>query len=393
MAGTGGVIGVAANLFTVENCYVNAVISLPENSDNERVGGIIGASWNGGTLKNVQFDGVVTASGKRFRGAFIGAVGNPDKTVILTNCLNTGISAGYDNGKLLFSLISNLNSGSTTINASNIYSTSAIFLMAGKTDMVTCKSFDELKGNAAKTALTGFDFDKVWTARENQLPILTVAKDLSSDSLAAGTDFSWFKPESGETMTLTNARQLLALAKLVTAAGQQLDTLLNSWKIEIANVLVPMMDGLFEENAKSKLLEKTVAETDANQVVSVFAQTGKKTDNGSYAVRFVAEINGKDWTGAGFDLLVTYQTEDGVLMTSKLTEQAVTVCYTGVLADGEPKTAPEGHYYIVFVLNNIPASNGVTTFTVAAHVESEAGTVYGNAGMVAFDATGTLVPN
>ena len=51
VAGTGGVIGVAANLFTVENCYVDALIALPEGSDNERVGGIVGAA-DGGTVKN-----------------------------------------------------------------------------------------------------------------------------------------------------------------------------------------------------------------------------------------------------------------------------------------------------------------------------------------------------
>lgn len=391
VAGTGGVIGVAANGFTVENCYVNAVISLPENSDNERVGGIVGAAWLGGTLKDVQFAGVVAASGMRYRGALIGAVGNPNNTVTLTNCLNTGISAGYDGGKLQFALISNMNSATTTLNATNVYSTSELLLMAGKTDLVACKSFDELQGDNAKAALTGFDFENIWASREGQLPVLAIAQDDATDPMSGGTDFSWFQPESSEAVTLTNLRQLWALSKLLTACGNQAETFLNARDLKIENVLIPLLDGLFDERAKTALLAKTVAVTDSANVVGVWAQTSKAAADGSYAVRFVAEIVGADWASAGFDLLVSYTAADGTPRVSKLTEQAVTVCYTSVIVDGNPQQAADGHYYLVFVLDGIPSANGDMTFTVSAHVENAEGVSYANAGQIVFDATGTVV--
>ena len=78
-------------------------------------------------------------------------------------------------------------------------------------------------------------------------------------------------------------------------------------------------------------------------------------------------------------------------MVSKLTEQAVTVCYTSVIVDGNPQQAADGHYYLVFVLDGIPSANGDMTFTVSAHVENAEGVSYANAGQIVFDATGTVV--
>ena len=389
--GTGGIIGVAANSFTVENCYADARIALPEGSDNERVGGIVGAVWLDGTLKDVQFAGVVAASGMRYRGALIGAIGNPNHTVTLTNCLNTGISAGYDGGKLQFALISNMNSATTTLNAANVYSTSELPVMAGKTDMATLRSFDELQGDNAKAALTGFDFENTWTARQGQLPVLAIAEAYASDPISAGTDFSWFRPESADAMTVSNLRELWALSRLLSACGSQTDVFLNAYDIRIENVLLPLLDGLFDGEARAALLERTVAVTDDANVVGVWAQTSQAAAEGSYAVRFVAEIAGTDWESAGFDLLVSYTAADGTPMVSKLTEQAVSVCYTSILADGETLQAPQGHYYLVFVLDGIPSANGEMTFTVSAHVEDAEGASYASAGQIVFDATGTVV--
>ena len=131
--------------------------------------------------------------------------------------------------------------------------------------------------------------------------------------------------------------------------------------------------------------------TDDANVVGVWAQTSQAAAEGSYAVRFVAEIAGTDWESAGFDLLVSYTAADGTPMVSKLTEQAVAVCYTSILADGETLQAPQGHYYLVFVLDGIPSANGEMTFTVSAHVEDAEGASYASAGQIVFDATGTVV--
>lgn len=90
-------------------------------------------------------------------------------------------------------------------------------------------------------------------------------------------------------------------------------------------------------------------------------------------------------------LLVSYTTADGVKMTSKLTEQTVSVCYKSISAGDDSVTAPDGHYFIVFVLDQVPVSNGNMTFTVAAYANGADGAVYGNAGVITFDTNGSVV--
>ena len=236
--------------------------------------------------------------------------------------------------------------------------------IAAETDLSALLAQKDADGNA------------IWVKAEGSLyPILAIAKNYLNDgnkhlSVAlSGADLSWFNPsDTGRTKTVTNERELWALEKLLTAAGAKQSAFLTLQKINVRNVLIPMLDDL-SSDMKTALLAKTVAKTDAAQVVNVYAQTSKAVTEGSncYAVRFVAEINGNQWAGAGFDLLVSYITADGVKMTSKLTEQTVSVCYKSISAGDDSVTAPDGHYFIVFVLDQVPVSNGNMTFTVAAY--------------------------
>ncbi len=402
--------GIAGNLYsnnsgdtvasTVTNCYVAAKMIVLE-ADNvtdsgktiSNVGGIVGASCSQTkTYTNCQFDGIIVGAATYRRTA--GILGRSLDNTTFTNCVVSGIALGMDNsGNLNASRLGGagaaptVNNVYTSVKMVNSWANSNV-----STQIVADTDLSDLL--AQKDA----DNNAIWVKVEGSLyPILAIAKDYLNDenkhlSVAmSGADLSWFNPsDTGRTKTMTNERELWALEKLLTAAGAKQSDFLTLQKINVKNVLIPMLDEL-SSDMKTALLAKTVAKTDATKVVNVYAQTSKAVTDGSYAVRFVAEIDGNQWTGAGFDLLVSYTTADGVKMTSKLTEQAVKVCYKSISAGDDSVTAPDGHYFIVFVLDQVPVSNGNMTFTVAAYANGADGAVYGNAGVITFDANGSVV--
>ncbi|HBF15856.1 MAG TPA: hypothetical protein DDW30_09325 [Clostridiales bacterium] len=391
-------VGAELDISTVTNCYVAAkIVTLDADNTSKQtnVGGIVGASCRQGkTYTNCQFDGIIVGAATYRRTA--GILGRSLVNTTFTNCVVSGIALGMDeSGNLNASRVGGtgdaptVNNVYTSAKMSYCWNNNMANQIAADTDLSELLAQKDTDGNA------------IWTKVEGSLyPILTIAKDYLNDDnkhlsvVMSGADFSWFNPsDTGRTKTVTNERELWALEKLLTAAGSAKQSdFLTLQKINVKNVLVPMLDDL-SNDMKAALLAKTAATTDTAQVVKVYAQTSKAAteDSNSYAVRFVAKINGNGWTGAGFDLLVSYTTADGVKMTSKLTEQAVKVCYESISAGDDSKTAPEGHYFIVFVLDNIPASNGNMTFTVAAYVNGTDGTVYGDAGVITFDTNGAVV--
>ena len=379
----------------VSNCYVAATMIVSDASDGKStsVGGIVGTSCDQTkTYTDCQFDGIIVGAATYRRTA--GILGRSMSNTTFDNCVVSGIALGMDkSGNLNASRLGGTGSAPTVNNvytsvrmvdswANNSVSTQ----IAADTDLSALLARKDADGNA------------IWVKEGRTLyPILAIAKNYLNDgnkhlSVAmSGADFSWFNPsDTGRAKTVTNERELWALEKLLTAAGAKQSAFLTLQKISVRNVLIPMLDDL-SSDMKTALLAKTVAKTDAAQVVNVYAQTSKAVADGNYAVRFVAEINGNQWTGAGFDLLVSYITADGVKMTSKLTEQAVTVCYKSISAGDDSVTAPDGHYFIVVVLDNIPAANGNMTFTVAAYANGADGAVYGNTGVITFDASGSVV--
>ena len=408
-SGFGGIVG---NLYsnnagdkdpsTVTNCYVAAkmiVLEADNVSDPQKtvsnVGGIVGASCEQTkTYTNCQFDGIIVGAATYRRTA--GILGRSNANTNFTNCVVSGIALGMDNSSNLNA--SRLGGTGSVPTVNNVYtSVKMVDCWAANNTPIQIAADTDL---SALLAQKDADGNAIWVKAEGSLyPILAIAKNYLNDgnkhlSVAlSGADLSWFNPsDTGRTKTVTNERELWALEKLLTAAGAKQSAFLTLQKINVRNVLIPMFDDL-SSDMKTALLAKTVAKTDAAQVVNVYAQTSKAVTEGSncYAVRFVAEINGNQWTGAGFDLLVSYITADGVKMTSKLTEQTVSVCYKSISAGDDSVTAPDGHYFIVFVLDQVPVSNGNMTFTVAAYANGADGAVYGNAGVVTFDSNGSVV--
>ncbi len=366
---------------TVTNCYFAGVMNIMNPKDtskkNENVGGIVGASCSQPkTYENCQFDGVIIGLSKK-KGAILGRYLKSTSTI--KNCVISGIVLNADATQ------------SSYVGSGNDFTSENNYATIEMRDRVGGTVQPQITESTDLTALIGDG--TVWTKDAGALyPMLAIAKPYLNDSnrhLAvsmSGADFSWFR-FSGK-KTLTDERELTALSILATASGSKSEAFLRARDLQIKPVLVPLLDGLFDATEKAVLLQKTAGAIDIEKVVGVSAQTSQAAQDGVYSVRFVAEIVGTDWASAGFDLLVSYTGADGVHKCSRLTEQNVTVCYTSVLAGDNVQTAPEGHYYLVFVLHSIPASNGNTTFTVSAHVENADGASYANAGSITFDATG-----
>lgn len=405
-----GLGGIAGNLYsnaagdadasTITNCYVAAkmvILDADDTSKKTNVGGIVGSSCDQTkTYTNCQFDGIIVGAATYRRTA--GILGRSNANTNFTNCVISGIALGMDdsgNGNLNASRLGGTGVAPTV---TNVY-TSVKMSYCWNNTMAT-----QITADTDLSALLGTDGNEnaIWTKEEGALyPILAIAKDYLNDdnkhlSVAmSSADFSWFNPsDTSKTKNVTNERELLALEKLLTAVGTDTakqSAFMDLQKMNVRNVLIPMVNALSDADIKTAILAKT-ATTDTAQVVSVLAQTSKAVTDGKYAIRFVAEINGNQWTGAGFDLLVNYTTEDGVKKTSKLTTQAVTVCYRSILADDQTVTPTEdGHYFIVVVLENIPVENGDMTFTVAAYVNDANSTVYGETGVFTFGVNGTTV--
>lgn len=379
----------------VSNCYVAAKMIVSDASDSKStsVGGIVGTSCSQTkTYTDCQFDGIIVGAATYRRTA--GILGRSVDNTTFNNCVVSGIALGVSDSGVLNA--SRLCGTDYSLTVSNVYT--SVKMSDKKNSGFEATQITADTDLSALFAQKDADGNAIWVKAEGSLyPILAIAKNYLNDgnkhlSVAlSGADLSWFNPsDTGRTKTVTNERELLALEKLLTAAGAKQSAFLTLQKINVRNVLIPMLDDL-SSDMKTALLAKTVAKTDATQVVNVYAQTSKAVADGNYAVRFVAEINGNQWTGAGFDLLVSYTTADGVKMTSKLTEQTVSVCYKSISAGDDSVTAPDGHYFIVFVLDQVPVSNGNMTFTVAAYANGADGAVYGNAGVITFDTNGSVV--
>lgn len=372
---------ITTDFSTVTNCYVAAnmiVLDGESSTKTFNVGGIVGASCSQPkTYENCQFDGLMIGTAAR-KGGILGRYLAP---ATIKNCVVTGAvlnSAATQSAFVGTATEPTVIGSFAALQTYDRYSTDA-------------KLQPQITESTDLTALIGDG--TVWTKDAGALyPMLAIAKPYLNDGnrhlsvSMSGADFSWFR-FSGK-KTLTDERELTALSILAAASGTKSEAFLRARDLQIKPVLVPLLNGLFDATEKTVLLQKTAGAIDTEKVVGVSAQTSQAAQDGVYSVRFVAEIVGTDWASAGFDLLVSYTGADGVRKCSRLTEQNVTVCYTSVLAGDNVQTAPEGHYYLVFVLHSIPASNGNTTFTVSAHVENADGASYANAGSITFDATG-----
>ena len=364
--GHGGIVGTARGALTISNCYVNAHIT----SQNERMGGIIGSVWNGATLENCQFDGTLNGVGKA--GAMIGYT---QATTTVKDSVNTGVVAS--NGSK-FLAVGHKSADTVNVTVTNLYS---------------AYTFTDI----APLAISALDTTSgTWTARDGKYPILTIAKDYENAPEEA--ELSWFDPaNTTDTAVIDSYNDLLGLSFITKACGTNAATFLDTYKLELDRVLGKFVTvNLFAADVVTTLGEKLNGTLDTSNVVKLYAQTSTTVTNNKYNVRIIAEINGKDWTAAGFDFMVSYKDANGNVVASNIAEVTeIDTCYTSLLAttaDGTTAvTAPDGHYYVVFVLSGIDATNGNVTISAVANVTGNNATVCGEAGSFTFDANGKPV--
>lgn len=234
--GSGGILGTARGDVAIDNCYVYANMT----AGNKKVGGIVGNTWKNITLNNCQFEGSI-ASGERQRGVFVGCA-TAGVAVTMIKCVNTGISvssAEFFGDKASFTVVGS--SALITLSAANCYSTANILYQS--TDLTktpTVVAAEEIKGDAAKTAMSKLDWTETWTARADATPVLTVAKDLAPVNAIA--DFSWFDCANTESeQFVKTAEDLLGLSILVKACGTRATDssadLFGAYHIKVDNTL------------------------------------------------------------------------------------------------------------------------------------------------------------
>lgn len=108
------------------------------------------------------------------------------------------------------------------------------------------------------------------------------------------------------------------------------------------------------------------------------------------AVRFSAQIIGKEYERVGFKVWASY-TEGDTVKVSEVRDVVLYTYYTALKADGEDVTPDAGNYFIAFVIDSIPTDKGNVTFTLTPYVVAEGGTSFGNTVSVTFDAAGNEV--
>ena len=189
-------------IYVDETCYINA-----PNSNG--VAAITARGNNNGNNADAIISNsavLATISGKNYVGAFAGSYWAADANVTINNCFTTsGIPVfGYSSKSLT--------------NSANNYGTVA------DTFGTTVLTADQMKGEAAKTNMSGLDFDNVWETVEGKYPVLntdrysievwdgTWVTDFSSFE-GAGTEESPYLIENGAQLAFAVAKSGSALAE------------------------------------------------------------------------------------------------------------------------------------------------------------------------------------
>ena len=243
----GGILGKYTSDAKLENCYVGANITV--SGAQRRIGGIVGYVARGKAgdhiIRNCQFDGELFSNNTQ-----VGSIaGRVDCTAInapfiLENILVTGVAEDARTIDRMFSMVGLLagTSNSAVVNAKNVYSAyesniigggdagtaTATITVNGTAKTVTSAAATDFRdaagsattvayassiGDAAKTGYAGLDFTSVWTARDGEYPVLTVAKDVDTGIYGAA-DLTWFTPKTNTNYVINTYEQLLGLSRI-----------------------------------------------------------------------------------------------------------------------------------------------------------------------------------
>lgn len=102
--------------------------------------------------------------------------------------------------------------------------------------------------------------------------------------------------------------------------------------------------------------------------VEYYGQQETAIADGKYSVRFVSIIPSIDYVSAGYEITMSYVDSEGKTKTSAIQDIPVTKAFSALLAAGETVYAPEGYWFTVAAITNIPVSYGNMTFTVRPYV-------------------------
>ncbi len=249
----GGLTGQTTSDTTVENVYIGGLINC-DNSSSKYIGGVIGRAGTKApsiVIKNLHYDGVVLTRATQ-GGAIIGrldANAESEVNLVLENVLNTGVAkqnyspiskgmswvgfvGGYEGvvnatftscyAMASYQLLSSCDydSSKSTITANvtvnGVRETPAI---TARTSLgkykTTAVKLDAIKGEAAKTALSGFLWTAAdWAVRADGYPTLAFAEAYADKEYMAA-DLSWLDTENETGIVLTKEAEVVGLKKVL----------------------------------------------------------------------------------------------------------------------------------------------------------------------------------
>ena len=219
----GGIVGYklgATKPLTVTNCSVDN--SKIVTTTSVRCGGIVGGAGTVGTVISISNCAVTNSTIKchssgypNIQSSLLGYIGDKTGTYTVTNCFtgNAGHPVTHTNNTTNFAKYTNY------ITYTNVYTDADHDLTATGVAKLTAS---QMKGEAAKTNMQGFDFTSVWKTVENGYPTLvTNNKKLEVEvwSGNAATSFADGTGESGDPYIIENADQLYYLVSEVSKAN------------------------------------------------------------------------------------------------------------------------------------------------------------------------------
>ena len=371
----GGIVGMAYGT-TVRYCVNHAAINVPGNW--VMTGGVVGSAGYNTTVEYCVNTGKITYDLATYQnkaecavGGIVGFIspystGEVDKTLVG----NTVIRNCYNSGIFYFNMGENL-AGNAIYWGGILGGANSLLKATNKIE--NCYNLHALRkgenGIAANVSGNNYRFGGLlgsyWIGNGADVGVLEVLNSASVDideNAYEGTNQCRYWKRS-------NKEGKLCVEE--STSGQKTAE-------ELAPLTKAIDDAIsaFNATATAKKVGK----------VAFQCSTGENTN----AVRFSAQIIGKEYERVGFKVWASY-TEGDTVKVSDVRDVVLYTYYTALKADGEDVTPDAGNYFIAFVIDSIPTDKGNVTFTLTPYVVAEGGTSFGNTVSVTFDAAGNEV--
>lgn len=410
---TGGVICGVENTSKVSNCINTGVVTCTSNKYS--LGGIASYTSAGVIVENCLNSGNISSEGSTYVGGIIGRCTGSSAPTIKNN-LNTGdvttsgtgyvagIVASYEVG-VATTFDGNITTG--VISSANENCVSGIAGYATGyahtfTNSVISGTIRSTATNSALVGIVGYLNNATPNFTNNVVNAefvnagtgikLNAALYLTNNQSVGGT-------VSGNKVSDTYTKMVIDRAggNVSAASKYILDATSADYDADIANTVNTRVETLkasiesgLDADAIITAIKAEIAKGARSEITNIYAQT-KSVGENSYSVRFIAEIKGSEWTSAGFNACISYKNGDETVLSNKK-NISVNACYEKVYQTVEGVTTPfeptEGYYFIVFVVDNIPMTNGDITFTLTPYVIDNSQTIYGHTQSATFSSAG-----